>query len=183
MTKRYFDPPSGSEILNIEQLMAQSFYRQLKVFDSKPPPTNEEIREVEELLEAKLPADYREFLRVANGGSVEFCVDVDNETFVFGDVYRAGKDDSGAHGYGTLIGEIGSARECFSTPRQVLPFAGDGGGSFVFLDLTAAGNGRVVAFVHGLPEWAGGSPEDRFVEVARSFSEYIDLHYECPDLK
>lgn len=164
--------------------MEQSFYRQIEIYDSKGPPTDDEVREVEELVVAKLPTDYLDFLKVANGGYFEFCVDVGGETFSFGDVFRAGKDAAGDYGFGTLIGEVMSARSgFFEIPKQVLPFAQDGGGSSVFLDLSEQGGGRVVAFVHGLPEWAGGSQEDKFIEVARSFSEYIEMHYKCPGLE
>jgi hypothetical protein len=134
-------------------------------------------------LKQSCPADFLEFLSVANGGFFEFCIDVDGETLSFGDVYQTGKDSSGSYGFGTVVGEIGQARKGFiDIPRQVFPFARDGGGSYVFLDLTEEGNGRVIAFIHGLPEWTGKSPDDRFVEIAPSFSEYIEMHYECPDL-
>ena len=47
----------------------------------------------------------------------------------------------------------------------------------VYLDLTPEGQGRVVAFVTGLPEWAGKRQESQFIQVASSFSEYIDKLY------
>ncbi len=43
----------------------------------------------------------------------------------------------------------------------------------VFLDLSPSGNGRVVAFVEGLPAWAGLPTESAFVELAKSFDEYV----------
>ena len=49
------------------------------------------------------------------------------------------------------MGEIRSAREYVKIPQGVLPFARDGGGSVVYLDLSREGNGRVVAFVMDRP--------------------------------
>ena len=71
------------------------------------------------------------------------------------------------------MGELRSAREYQKLPRGVLPFARDGGGSMVYLDLSAEGRGRVVAFVDGLPEWTGLRTEPAFVELAPSFEEYV----------
>ncbi len=74
----------------------------------------------------------------------------------------------------TFIGEIRSGREYAKITKGVLPFARDGGGSVVYLDLTPQGNGRVVAFVEGLPGWAGKRTESTFIEVASSFDEYVN---------
>jgi hypothetical protein len=75
---------------------------------------------------------------------------------------------------GTFVGEIRSGREYIKIPAGVLPFARDGGGSMVYLDLSPDGGGRVVAFVEGLPEWAGRRTESAFIEIAASFDEYVD---------
>jgi hypothetical protein len=71
------------------------------------------------------------------------------------------------------VGEIRSAREYQKVPPGVLPFARDGGGSLVYLDLSPEGRGRVVAFVEGLPEWTGRRTESAFIELASSFDEYV----------
>ena len=162
--------------------MEHSVYRHLKIFGAKGAPTSNEIREIEALLEAKLPDDFLEFLNLANGGYFDFCIDIDNDSLSFGDVYQTGRDSNGNYGHGTFIGEIRADREnIFQIPKKILPFARDGGGSCVFLDLTEEGDGRVVAFIQGLPEWTGKAQEDQFVELAPSFGEYVDLLYECPD--
>ena len=161
----------------------EAFYKHLKIYGSKGAPAPDRIREIEMLLEVSLPVDFLEFLNAANGGYFEYCVDAEGDTFNFGNVYHAGKDASGNYGFGSLVGEIERARRAFpDIPMQVVPFARDGGGSYVFLDLTETGGGRVVAFVQGLPEWTGKSQEDRFIEIAPSFGEFIDMHYECPDM-
>lgn len=43
----------------------------------------------------------------------------------------------------------------------------------VYLDLTPEGNGRVVAYVEGLPGWAGKRTESAFIEIAASFDDYV----------
>lgn len=73
-------------------------------------------------------------------------------------------------------------RQQKNTPREVLPFARDGGSSVVYLDLTKEGNGRVVAFVHGLPVWASKHQEDRYIVLAPDFLSYAKLLYKCEDL-
>jgi hypothetical protein len=50
--------------------------------------------------------------------------------------------DEGTFCDGTFVGEIRSAREYVKIPQGVLPFARDGGGSVVYLDLSLEGNGR-----------------------------------------
>lgn len=73
----------------------------------------------------------------------------------------------------TLLGQIRSEREHAKIPRDVLPFARDGGGSIVYLDLSPKGSGRVVAFVKGLPKWTGLRTESALIELAASFDDYI----------
>lgn len=82
--------------------------------------------------------------------------------------------DDGSFCDETLVGQIRSGREYAQLPVGVLPFARDGGGSVVYLDLSPEGRGRVVAFVHGLPPRAGVRTESAYVELAGSFDEYVD---------
>jgi hypothetical protein len=56
--------------------MIYSRYRHLAIEGSKPPPTEAQLRAIETLLEATLPESFVEFLRVANGGSIEYMIDV-----------------------------------------------------------------------------------------------------------
>lgn len=159
-------------------------YRHVEILSSEGPPEPAEIGKVEALLGAKLPTDFLDFLQVANGGFHEYCVRVppENEVISFGDIYLAGPDSRGEYGIGTLVGEIGAAKSWAQTPDAVLPFARDGAGSEVLLDLTQDGKGKVVAYIHGLPEWAAPIQEDRFIELAPSFAEYIDMHFKCEGL-
>lgn len=155
--------------------MTYSRYRHLAIERAKPAPTDTQLAAIENLLGARLPASFRDFLRVANGGYLEYVVDVHmgsgkTEPLCFGGLFSA---DEGTFCDGTFVGEIRSAREYVKIPQGVLPFARDGGGSVVYLDLSLEGNGRVVAFVIGLPEWTGLRTESAFIELASSFDEYV----------
>jgi len=150
-------------------------FRHVAIARAKSAPTDAELAAIEGLLGARLPTGFREFLRVANGGYAEYVIDVPlgdgrKEPMSFSSIYSAADADK----FGTLVGELRAARERFRIPPGVLPFARDGGASIVFLDMSASGNGRVVAFVEGLPEWTGSRTESAFVELASSFDEYID---------
>lgn len=158
-------------------------YKHLKIEGAKEPPTLEEIKEIENNLGAKLPQDFLDFLNVANGGYINFSIDINGEPISFCSIHSSGKNENGEYGYGTFIGEMLSDREnIISIPEKVLPFALDGGNSSgVYIDLTPEGNGRIVAFVHGLPEWTGRERQDKFVEIAANFNQYLELLYENDD--
>jgi len=152
-----------------------SRYRHLAIKRAKPPPTESQLAVIETLLGAHLPASFRDFLRVANGGYLEYVIDVatgsgKTEPLCFGHLFSA---DKGTFCDRTFVGEIRTAREYQKVPQGVLPFARDGGGSLVYLDLSSKGNGRVIAFVIGLPEWTGSRTESAFIELASSFDEYV----------
>lgn len=156
--------------------MSYTRYRHLAIEDAKSPPTEAQLRAIEDELGAKLPLSFREYLAVANGGHLEYSIDIPTgqgatEPLSFSGLFSA---DIGTFCDETFIGEIRSGREYTKIPKGVLPFARDGGGSIVYLDLSPEGNGRVVAFVMGLPEWASKRTESAFVEVAASFDEYLD---------
>ncbi|MCE9547334.1 MAG: SMI1/KNR4 family protein [Planctomycetia bacterium] len=150
-------------------------FRHLAIERAKPAPTAAQLAAIEELLGASLPPTFREFLQVANGGYLEYFIDVPwgegkSEPLSFCSFFSA---DEGDFCDETLIGEIRSAREYQNVPSGVLPIARDGGGSILYLDLSQEGRGRVIAFVEGLPEWAGLRTESAFVELASSFDEFI----------
>lgn len=150
-------------------------YRHLAIGGAKAPPTPTEIAAIEKLLGASLPAPFLDYLQVANGGFLEYFVDVpgDGRTdeLSFSSLFSTAR---GTSLDGTFVGEIRAGRELMKIPPGVLPFARDGGGSSVYLDLSTEGAGRVVAFVHGLPAWAGRRIESAYVELASSFVEYVD---------
>jgi len=158
-------------------------YKHLEVEDSKGAPAPEEVAAIEAKLGRPLPQDFLDFLSVANGAYLDYCVRVppNGEILSFCGIYLAGKNERGGYGYETFIHEIETERAYQNIPKGVLPFARDGGSSVVYLDLTPEGGGRVVAFVHGLPDWAGGREGDRFIEIAPSFADYIEMLFKCED--
>ncbi|HET9494721.1 MAG TPA: SMI1/KNR4 family protein [Chloroflexia bacterium] len=160
-------------------------YKHLTILESDGPPSESEIRSIEAVLGTTLPVDFRAFIGVANGGHLPYLVNVpphaDGEPMAFNVIFSTKPDERGTYGYDTFIGEIKNARQVFQVPPAVLPFSHDGGGSMLFLDLTPEGNGRVVAFVEGLPAWTGLRKESAFIEVAHSFSEFVDLLYPDPE--
>lgn len=152
-----------------------SSYRHLAISNARPAPTVAQVEAIEALLGAPLPQSFLGFLTVANGGYIEYSIDVPvgagrTEPLSFCGIFSAEEGDFCDE---TFIGEIRAAREYAKVPEGVLPFARDGGGSMVYLDLTSEGNGRVVAFVKGLPEWTGLRTESAFIELAATFEEYV----------
>ena len=152
-------------------------FRHLAIEGPQSPPTPEELRAIEALLGAELPASFVEFLHVANGGYLEYVIDVPTESggseeLSFCGIFATRSDEPVP--YETFLYEIQAARETARVPEGVLPFARDGGGSAVFLDLTPEGAGRVVAFVMGLPAWTGSKRHvSAFIPVADSFDDYV----------
>ena len=156
--------------------MIYSRYRHLAIDRAKPAPTPVQLTSIERLLGAQLPTSFREFLQVANGGYIEYMIDVPfddgkSEPLCFCSMFCA---DEGNFLDGTFAGEINSARQYQKVPTGILPIARDGGGSMLYLDLSPEGKGRVVAFVEGLPEWTGLRTQSAFIELASSFDEYVD---------
>jgi len=150
-------------------------YKHLAIDDAKHQPKKSELQAIEDLLGAELPEIFLDFLNVANGASIEYVIDVPlgkgkTEPISFCSIFST---EPGNYCDETFIGEIKSGRDYAKIPNKVLPFARDGGGSIVYLDLTEEGNGRVVAFVQGLPEWTGLRTESAFIELAATFDEYI----------
>lgn len=122
---------------------AYSVFRHLAIERAKPPPTSDEIAAIETLLGARLPRLFVEFLQVANGGSLEYVIDVpvgdvDSEQLSFSAIFST-ENQSGRE---TFLDEIRTAREHAKVPKGVLPFARNGGGSMAYLDLSKDGGGR-----------------------------------------
>lgn len=160
-------------------------FREFIIYKPQEPPTKSEIEEIESFLGAKLPFEFVEFLNYANGGVMNYCVEIAqiNDILSFCSIFSTKKLNSYGTKHETFIHEIFECREIFKTPKEVLPFAIDGGGSLLFLDLTKGGKSRVVAFVHGLPEWTGRLGEDNFIEIAPNFENYLQMLFECDDLE
>nr|AGC71470.1 hypothetical protein [uncultured bacterium A1Q1_fos_91] len=152
-----------------------SRYRHLAIERAEPPPTRVELLRLQWFLGARLPASYRAFLEVGNGGEVDYVVDVPlacggHESLSFSSFFST-------HGttFGSLLFEAKAAREYAKAPKGVLPIARSGGSSMLCLDLSTEGNGRVMAFVQGLPAWTGLREQSHYTELAESFDAYVGL--------
>jgi hypothetical protein len=151
-------------------------YKHIAIDNPAGPPTDDELAGIEALIGRKLPQSYLDFLAVANGGYIDYIIEIDQEGIVeamsFCSVYST-HPKNGTFGEGSVIGEIQRERTIRVIPATVLPFAGDGD-NCVYLDLTVPGTERVVAFIEGLPEWTGLATESRFIHIADSFDGYLD---------
>lgn len=152
-------------------------YQHLAIEKPKPPPTPEEIQALEAALGVALPPEFLAYLSVANGGSLEYEIAIDlpngTEILSFCTLFCTRPDQQTYD----FIEELHQWRQNANIPNAVLPFAEDGGGSTVFLDLTPQGKGRVVAFIEGLPDWASPNQESHFLTIADSFTDYVQQLY------
>jgi hypothetical protein len=141
-----------------------------------------------EVLEAELgrplPAAYRAFLEVANGGNLEhYAIAIPPErgggSASFCDLYRLGADEAGGYGWETLLGEYRRQSHWWlakEIPLQaLLPIARTGGeDDTLFVDLSPQSYGRVLAYRSGRPAWTGQRQTDWFDVVAEDFDAYLD---------
>ena len=92
--------------------MTYSRYRHLAIERAQPAPTDAQLAAIETLLGANLPTSFRDFLRVANSGYLQYVVDVPTscdkvEPLCFGSIFSA---DEGTFCDETFVGEIRSER-------------------------------------------------------------------------
>ena len=155
-------------------------YKHLEIEDAKGAPSPEDVAAIEALLGRPLPPDFLDFLSVANGAYLDYCVRVPpGDEFVrFYDVFLAGENEPGQH-YATFIREIEMERAHREIPKEFLPFASNGAHAVVYLDLTPEGNGRVIASLKGYV-WTGGR-DDGYIVLAPSFAEYTEMLFKCDD--
>jgi cell wall assembly regulator SMI1 len=142
-----------------------SRYRQLEFLADSPAPTDQQLTAIERQLGAKLPQDFKAFLRVANGVYLDYSIEVPTpsgpEWFCFCNTFSTFGD-----GDDTFLGELAALRRLRDLPPRVLPFArADGGMEYLLLDLRDESTGRVIASL---------SEDSPLVPVASSFSEYIE---------
>ncbi len=135
-----------------------------------------DIDEVENTIGRALPVDYREFVSIANGGTLPYAVrlpagDEAGELLEFSSLTQVQGDYGLAAGW-ARYGETVMAQ---TLPADLLPVAQDGGGSTLYVDLGEETYGSVWAFVFGLPEWTGRQPSTMGGRVASSWNAYLDV--------
>ncbi|WP_287813839.1 SMI1/KNR4 family protein [Pseudomonas sp.] len=149
-------------------------YRGLLLEDTREPATDQAIARLEALLQATLPADYRQFLKACNGAIVEYDVAVtlangERELMSFSlfGLDLAQTWESNPH-------ELEQAMALPDYPASgLLPIGRDGGSSLLLLDLRD-GRQDVAAMVAGLPAWTGRRQQgDEYVVLAASFDAYL----------
>ncbi|MGK3122308.1 SMI1/KNR4 family protein [Pseudomonas corrugata] len=136
------------------------------------------ISQLEASLGARLPEDYRQFLKTCNGACVEYDVvatlaNGDEELMSFS-LYGLDPDKA----YESNPFELEQLRAEPGFPASgLLPIGSDGGASLLLLDLRE-GRQDVAAMVAGLPAWTGRRQQgDEYVVLASSFTGYLDsLH-------
>lgn len=107
---------------------AQSF-SYVGLIRPRPPASDARLAEIEALLGAPLPADYRAFLQTQNGGCPRRAAfDADGERFVLECYYHAGERQA------VYELEKNAARVSASIGRPVLAIAGDGSGDQLIYD-------------------------------------------------
>jgi hypothetical protein len=148
-------------------------YRRRTLWGPFAPIERDDLSQVEGAIGRPLPRQFSEFLLVANGGTLPYAIrlppdDPDGRLISY-DMHHAA-DTLAAEWRGfpsTYLAEL--------LPPDLLPVARDAGGSQLFLDLRDQTHGQVWAFVHGLPEWAGGDGGDRGGVVSPDWDGYLAM--------
>ncbi|OZO05217.1 SMI1/KNR4 family protein [Pseudomonas sp. IB20] len=153
-------------------------YRGLIFDDTREGASDPAISQLEAQLGARLPDDYRQFLKVCNGGTVDYDVlatmsNGEEELLSFS-LYGLQPGET----YESNPFELEQLRKQPGFPAMgLLPIGRDGGASILLLDLRD-GRQDVGAMVAGLPAWKGRRQQgDEYVVLADTFTAYLDaLH-------
>jgi hypothetical protein len=97
-----------AEVVAVSEELVRA-YRARVIFGPFSPVHPVEISALEGEIGQPIPPAYRSFLEVANGGALEYSLLVppgpECEPISFCELYRLGRDEQGAYGWGTLLGE------------------------------------------------------------------------------
>jgi hypothetical protein len=153
-------------------------YRNIMVFGPFQHVRPADLAELEDEIGGPLPASYRAFIEIANGGNPQYAVRIpprpDGEVLLFERLHSVSELLSEYRELPKTI--FGAAFAAMGvTAGSLLPIAEDGGGSTLFLDLSPETHGRVLAFVFGLPAWTGPERAAGIGVVADDFDGYLDL--------
>ncbi|MFN7990508.1 MAG: SMI1/KNR4 family protein [Thermoanaerobaculia bacterium] len=160
--------------------MSTARYLHLEVDAPKAPPTEEELSAIEEAVGAPLPEELLEFLAVANGGKLDYVFELATEAgpfpLCFYTLYSTRRPFPGRAPAGLVLHELETERRLKDLRPGLLPIAGDGGTSVLYVDLAPERRGRVVGYVEGLPGW-DGTPEGSFVDLAPDLPSFLAALY------
>lgn len=144
-------------------------YRNMVVWGPFGNISDSDLNRVERKIRHQLPPAYCEFLKIANGGRLSYSVSLPpgeaGSPISFEDLVSVEK----------LVERWKTHKKqakMTGLPTGLLPVADDGAGSELYLDLRPESYGQVLAFVHALPEWAGGG-QDSFGIVAATWDDYL----------
>lgn len=160
--------------------MSPARYLHLEIDAPKAPPTEEELSAIEEVVGAPLPKELLDFLAVANGGKLDYVFELATEAgpfpLCFYTLYSTRRPRPGRAPAALILHELEAERRLKGLRPGLLPIAGDGGTSVLYVDLAPERRGRIVGYVEGLPGW-DGTPEGSFVELAPSLPLYLSGLY------
>lgn len=160
--------------------MRLSRHPHVEVDAPKAPPTPEEVAAIEAAAGAPLGEELLAFLAEANGGKLDYVFDLPTEAgpfpLCFYTLYSTRLPAPGRSAAGLVLHEIDAERRLKGLRPGLLPIAGDGGTSVLYVDLAPDRRGRVVAYVEGLPGW-DGTPEGSFVDLASDLDAFLSALY------
>lgn len=160
--------------------MASGRLLHLEIDAPKAPPTAEEIAALEAAAGAPLPPALLELLAAGNGGKLDYAFDLATEAgpfpLCFYSLYSTRSPVPGRSWAGLILHELEAERRLKGLRPGLLPIAGDGGTSVLYVDLAPERRGRVVAYVEGLPGW-DGTPEGCFVDLAPDLGQFLSALY------
>ncbi|MEL6350058.1 MAG: SMI1/KNR4 family protein [Myxococcota bacterium] len=147
-------------------------YRGKWVFHPKPPPGSAALAALTTAVGVPLPDAVIDFLNATHGGGLEYAIPIpDFEEYgpmVFSELSTV-TDILDHHRWMMRFWE---------TPQTLLPFARDGIGSVVCVDLSMADCAPIVAYVKPYPIWKDGEPDGMgrggWTVVAPSMDDYLD---------
>jgi hypothetical protein len=152
----------------------------VEVDQPKAPPSPEELEAIETAVGARLPEALVGFLSEANGGKLDYLFELPTEAgpfpLCFYTLYSTRLPHPGRAATGLILHELAVERRLKGLRDGLLPIAGDGGTSVLYVDLSAQRRGRVVAWVEGLPGW-DGTPDGCFVDLAPSLTDFLARLY------
>lgn len=142
-----------------------------------PPPTDDEIAQVERTLGVRFPADYLAILRVAHGGGPA------PSSFTYVDPHL-GPVGSGLHllltfvpGDGdSILAAVSSFRIDDRLPDGVVPFAMDGGGDLMAFDYRRSATPTVCYVATGAA--SDDEPDRHVYPLAASFTAFVAMLHE-----